>query len=165
VSDPGAAAHAAARPATRTDLPDLVRLYDHLSAEMAALRPVWPLTDGLATPESATFERMLESAEWSVLVGTLDDVAVGFLAWCEEPMLPQAEGERIASVRFIFTEPEARTVGVGEAMMGQFLAGAAERGIRRFDAHVSPGHREAKNFFESNGFKARSIVMYRDTSG
>lgn len=132
---------------------------------MAALRPVWPLVDGLATPTDAAFGRMLSAPEWTVLVGTLDGVAVGFLAWCEEPMLPQADGHRIASARFIFTEAEARTVGVGEAMMAQFLQGAAERGIERFDAHVSPGHREAKNFFESNGFKARSIVMYRDSLG
>ncbi len=34
------------------------------------------------------------------------------------------------------------------------------RGHRFFDARVSPGHRHAKNFFESNGFSARLIVMH-----
>ena len=141
-----------------------MRLYDLLSAEMAALRPVWPLTDGLAAPTTTTFEAMLSAGDWSILIGALDGVAVGFLAWRDEPMLPQAGGERIGAVRYIFTEPAARTVGVGEAMMAAFLEAARARGIRRFDAHVSPGHRQAKNFFESNGFKARAIVMYRDAS-
>ena len=31
-----------------------------------------------------------------------------------------------------------------------------------FDAHVLPGHRLAKNFFEAGGFSARSIIMHHD---
>ncbi len=158
------AARAAARPASLTDVGDLVRLYDRLGAEMAALRPVWPFADGLAEPTALAFEEMLASPVWTIIVGVLDEVPVGFLVWRDEAMLPQAGGDRIAAVRFIFTEPEARSVGVGEAMITAFLEGAAGRGIRRFDAYVSPGHREAKNFFESNGFKARSIVMHGDGS-
>jgi hypothetical protein len=33
-------------------------------------------------------------------------------------------------------------------------------GHRLFDAHVLPGHRLVKNFFESGGFAARSIIMH-----
>ena len=36
------------------------------------------------------------------------------------------------------------------------------QGLVRFDAHVLPGHRLAKNFFEAGGFSARSIVMHHD---
>jgi hypothetical protein len=36
------------------------------------------------------------------------------------------------------------------------------RGITKFDAHVLPGHRLAKNFFEAGGFSARSIIMHHD---
>jgi hypothetical protein len=46
-------------------------------------------------------------------------------------------------------------------MMDAFMIDARARGITLFDAHVSPGHRESKNFFESHGFTARSIVMHR----
>jgi hypothetical protein len=42
------------------------------------------------------------------------------------------------------------------------LAELRQRGISKFDAHVLPGHRLAKNFFESGGFSARSIVMHHD---
>ena len=149
-----------ARPAKGDDLDDIQRLYSLLEEEMAALRPTWPLADGLPAPTDAALAGLLESAEWEVVVGQLDDVIVGFLAWRDEAMLPQAMGDRLGSVRFIFTEAQARAVGVGEAMMSVFFAEARSRGIQRFDAHVSPGHREAKNFFESNGFKARSIVMH-----
>lgn len=126
------------------------------------MRPTWPVADGLAEPVDRSLQAMLDAPEWTVIVGSIDGVMVGFLAWRDEPLLPQADGARLASVRFIFTEGAARGIGVGEAMMTEFLAAARGRHITRFDAHVSPGHREAKNFFESNGFKARSIVMHRD---
>ncbi len=129
---------------------------------MAALRPTWPVADGLPEPVEQSLEVLLAAPEWELITGSVDDVVVGFLAWRDEALLPQAEGIRLASVRLIFTEAEARGIGVGEAMMTEFLAVARGRKITRFDAHVSPGHREAKNFFESNGFKARSIVMHRD---
>jgi GNAT superfamily N-acetyltransferase len=151
----------AARAATPADLPELLRLYGELSAEMTALRPMWALSEALAAPEAEALGAMLASSDWTLIVGTLDGVAVGFLAWRDEPLLPQAEGARVAAIRYVFTESEARGVGIGEAMVADFFAGAERRGITRFDAHVSPGHRAAKNFFEANGFKARSIVMHR----
>jgi hypothetical protein len=77
-----------------------------------------------------------------------------------EPMLPQAGGEPIGVIRFVFTEPEAREVGVGEAMLEGLLTHLRSSGHRLFDAHVLPGHRLVKNFFESGGFSARSIVMH-----
>jgi L-amino acid N-acyltransferase YncA len=86
---------------------------------------------------------------------------VGFLLARDEELLPHADGRQVAAVRLIFTVADAREVGVGEAMIELFLTEAVERGIQEFDAHVSPGHRASKNFFESNGFKARSIVMHR----
>lgn len=164
MSEPGGDGRAGARPALAKDLPEILRLYAGLSAEMTALRPMWALSDALAAPIADTLSTMASAPEWSMIVGTLDAVPVGFLAWRDEPLLPQAGGERVAAIRYIFTDPEARGVGIGEVMMTVFFSGAAERGITRFDAHVSPGHRAAKNFFESNGFKARAIVMHRSDS-
>lgn len=138
-----------------------MRLYGGLAAEMSALRPMWALSDALASPIADTLSSMFSASEWSIVVGLLHEVPVGFLVWRDEALLPQAGGKRVAAIRYIFTDPGARGVGVGEAMMAVFFSRAAQHGITRFDAHVSPGHREAKNFFESNGFKARSIVMHR----
>lgn len=152
----------AVRSASPGDLADLERLYRILAAEMTDLRPVWAFADALPEPAGPALAALLDADEWNVVVGTLDSHPVGFLAWRVEAMLPQSEGGRIAAIRFLVTEPAAREVGVGEAMIGEYLAGARRRGCRHLDAHVSPGHRLAKNFFESNGFKARSIVMHRE---
>jgi GNAT superfamily N-acetyltransferase len=75
-------------------------------------------------------------------------------------MLERANGARIGRVRLIYTEPEARGVGVGHVMLTEILEVLRSYGIRDFDAPVGPGQRAAKNFFESHRFAARSIVMY-----
>jgi ribosomal protein S18 acetylase RimI-like enzyme len=153
-----------ARRATAADAAIIETLYRGLAAEMDALRPIWSAADGLAEPVAETIAVFLEDGPWSGYVGEIDGVPVGFLLVCDESLLPRGGGRTIAAARFIYTQPEARQVGVGEAMMDSWMEDAGSRGVALFDAYVSPGHREAKNFFESHGFVARSIVMHRSGS-
>ena len=150
----------AARSATAEDLPELVRPYRLLAAEMREYHSMWELADGLPEPVEAALAAALEDENTAVYLGTIDGVAFGFILGRSEPLLPQAGGERIGSIRFVFTEADAREVGVGEAMREALLQDLRDRGLRRFDAHVLPGHRLVKNFFESGGFSARTIVMH-----
>lgn len=152
-------AEISAREATRDDLERLVELYALLAEEMTPLSPLWPLADGLPEPVADELGCMLSDPEWVVVVGAIDGVVFGLLAARVESILPQAGGRRVGSVRLVFVEQAAREVGIGEAMLAHALAGLRDRGIRTFDAHVLPGHRLVKNFFEASGFKARSIVM------
>ncbi len=154
--------HPTARPATPDDLPVLARLYRELEVEQTALRPMWRLADGLAEPVEETLAAIVGSADPLLYVGLVDDVAVGFVWATVDDLLPQAGGLQVGTVRLIFTEPPARGVGVGEAMMAQVLGELRGRGVTMFDAKVSPGHRHAKNFFEAHGFSARLIVMHHD---
>lgn len=150
-----------ARRAEPADIPTLVGLYGDLAREMDAIKPIWSSADGLPAPVDSAFAKLLGDRDAHVYLGEIDGVPVGFLFARDESLLPQAAGRRVAAVRLIFTLAGGRGVGVGEAMIDRFLEEAIARGIDSFDAHVSPGHRESKNFFESNGFKARSIVMHR----
>lgn len=152
------------RAATVDDIDILMAMYRVLSDEQEALRPLWPLADGLAEPATAALEEILGDEDSLLLVGEIDGYPLGFLWARVEPLLPQAEGEDVGVIRLIFTDPEARGVGVGDAMITQALAELRGRGLRFFDARVSPGHRNAKNFFESNGFSARLIVMHHADS-
>ena len=142
------------RPATNDDLPELTRLYRLNESEQAALRPLWPIADGIDEPIEASFKGILADEE-SIL-------PLGFLWARPEDLLAQADGHQVGVIRLIFTEEDARGVGIGDAMVGAALEWLRSRGLRYFDARVSPGHRHAKNFFESNGFKARLIFMHRD---
>jgi len=149
----------AARPATADDLSELVRLYRLLEAEMEALRGLWKEADGLPEPVEDALADAVADPGTLVYVGTADDVPFGFILGLSAPLLPQAAGQRMATIKLVFTEEEARGVGVGEAMRDAVVEEFRAQGHRWFDAHVLPGHRLAKNFFEAGGFSARFIIM------
>ena len=151
-----------ARRAGLEDVPSLVGLYRGLEEEMTALHPMWPLSDGLAEPVDRSFERLLADPDGLVVIGELDAYPFGFAAARVEEILPQAKGEKVGSIRLIYVEPGAREVALGEEMREMVMDLLRERGISKFDAHVLPGHRLAKNFFEAGGFAARSIVMHHN---
>jgi GNAT superfamily N-acetyltransferase len=150
------------RPAIEDDIPELLRMYRILEAEQADLRPLWPIADGLDAPLAESFASVIRDEDSLVVIGEIDQVPLGFCWGRSEPLLAQAGGSRVAVIRIIFTEPEARGVGVGEVMILPVLDEMRRRGHHLFDARVSPGHRHAKNFFESNGFSARLIIMHHN---
>ena len=148
-----------ARHATRDDVPDLVRLYGELEQEMDALHVMWKRADALPPPVAGAFAASIESPDTVVIIGELDGMPFGFLIATVEPLV---DGSLIGAIRFIFTEQAAREVGVAQSMRDLALTELRSRGLSRFDAHVLPGHRLVKNFFEAGGFSARTIVMHHD---
>lgn len=150
------------REARAEDIPALVGLYRDLEKEMTTLHPMWPLADGLAEPVESAFADLIDDPRAVVEVGELDDVPFGFIVARVEETLPQSNGMLIGSIRLVFVDQEAREVSLGEVMRDHVMDRLRERGITRFDAHVLPGHRLAKNFFEAGGFSARSIIMHHD---
>ena len=58
-----------------------------------------------------------------------------------------------------------RAVGVGEAIIEALLADARERGAAAIQSLALPGARATKNFFESQGMVARSILVHRWLEG
>ncbi len=149
------------RIATRDDFEAINELYVPAIAEQAELREAWPISDALAEPVSDTLDELLANENALIMVGTIDEVVFGFSIATVENLLPQADGEQIGVIRLIYVSEPARAVGVGESMLEGVMGWFQARGLKRFDAIVSPGHRLAKNFFESAGFKARRITMYR----
>lgn len=148
--------------ATVDDVSDLERLYGGLEDEMRGLHPMWPLADALDEPVTDAFREALQDPDTLILIGRIDGVPLGFILARVEGMLAQAGTEQIGVIRLIYVEQDAREVAVGETMRDRVMELLRERGISKFDAHVLPGHRLAKNFFEAGGFAARSIVMHHN---
>lgn len=149
------------RPATQRDFSRILEMYGPAEGEQNSLREPWGIADGFAEPHADTLAQILAGEDAHLVVGMIDDVVFGFAYATIEDLLPQAAGEKIGVIRMIYVEDDARGVGVGEAMLDGIMEWLHDRDIQRFDAIVSPGHRLAKNFFESAGFKARRITMYR----
>jgi len=151
-----------ARRAEPGDLLTLERLYRQLEAEMVPLHPMWPRADGLDEPVSESLSALLEDPLVRVYMGEIDGYPLGFIAGRSEP-LNRHEGEtRVVAIRLVFVDDEAREVSIGEVMRDALMDEFRASGHTLFDAYVLPGHRLVKNFFESGGFSARSIVMHHD---
>lgn len=148
------------RPATPEDLPRLLELYAALKLELDEYRGRWYEMDAWPEPAAAALERAVAAAGVLVIVGTIDDVAVGY-AVCEVvATLPQASERLTGRIRDLFVEVGAREVSVGEALLSGCIDWLRERGCHSADICVLPGHRAAKNFCETNGFTARSLTMH-----
>lgn len=96
-----------------------------------------------------------------VVVGTLDGVVVGY----GTARLDRVGDERLGVIGELFVEPDARGVGVGEAIMGEVVSWCRRAGCTGMDGSALPGDRIAKGFFESHGFTARLLVMHRRLAG
>jgi len=151
-----------ARRATTDDIDVLLGLYRGLEAEMIALHAMWPIADGLDEPVESSLRKALDAPDTIVLIGEIEGYPFGFLLATVDRLLAQAGGQLVGAIRLIYVDHEAREVAVGEAMREMALEILRARGISKFDAHVLPGHRLAKNFFEAGGFSARSIIMHHD---
>lgn len=96
-----------------------------------------------------------------VILGTLDDVPLGYGLLAR---VSAQDGTVIAVLREIFVVPEAREVGVGEAIMAEAFNWAMAQGCSAIDAVALPGDRATKNFFETHLMSARLLVMHRKLS-
>ena len=71
-------------------------------------------------------------------------------------------GARLGVVTDLFVEePDAREVGVGEVLVDTLVEHCRAAGCIGVDAAALPGHRAAKNFFETHGFTARALTMHQ----
>ncbi|MEZ5178936.1 MAG: GNAT family N-acetyltransferase [Acidimicrobiales bacterium] len=86
-----------------------------------------------------------------MVVGTIDDTVVGY-GWARLESLH--DDSLLLVITDLYTEPEARGVGVGEAMMVVLEAEARLAGAIGLDALALPGDRQTKNFFETFGLTA-----------
>jgi GNAT superfamily N-acetyltransferase len=144
-----------ARVALAADLAEIVSLARRLRDDMRDQRGgrLW-LLECLPEPLGET----LASPELRVVVGTIDDVVVGYGA-ASTGLL--RDGSRLATVHEIYVDPGAREVSLGELMLADLVAWAEGAGCFGIDAVVLPGLREGKNLFERFGMSARSLTVHR----
>jgi GNAT superfamily N-acetyltransferase len=148
-----------ARPARPDDLGPVVELGRAARRELGEYRggALWAAREAVAEPLALSYARLIDTPSGRLVVGTLDDVVLGYGVG-EVEDLPG--GRRLGRVQELYVDPGARGVGLGEVLLGELLAWFADQGCGGIDATALPGHRQAKNFFEEQGFVARLLVMH-----
>jgi GNAT superfamily N-acetyltransferase len=150
----------ASRPATADDIPRVVELAALMRAELGAMRggALWVERDAWPEPLEDAYSAVLARDDALLLLGTFDDVALGFAAVVVEQL---RSGAHLGVITDLYVEPEAREVGVGEVLVDALVEHCRIAGCIGVDATALPGHRAAKNFFETHGFTARALAMHR----
>ncbi len=108
--------------------------------------------------EATGFGRLLEGGAVRLWVGSLDGSSMGFAA---ARLVVLTNGASLVEIDALYVLPEARGVGLGEALMDEVLLWAAEEGAAAVDAVALPGDRVTKNFFERYGLTARALQVHR----
>ena len=154
----------AARPAHRDEIGAIADLHRGFVQELASERggALFAARDALEEPLEPCIEALIEDRDCLVLAGTLDEILVGMAVAALEPV---SGGRRLAWVRALYVVPEAREIGVGEALLAAVTTWAAEAGAGGVDVPALPGMRASKNFLEGSGFAARMLVMHRSLEG
>lgn len=149
-----------ARDAVAGDLAEVVELAEALSASLREQRggALWFGLHGRTGPVMDGLRAQLDDPASLVVVGTIDGAIVGYAVATEQSL---NDGQIIGAVSDLFVLPDARSVGVGNALMVHVVAWAGSRGLQGLDSLALPGDRATKNFFESNGLVARAISVYR----
>ena len=101
----------ASRPAEPDDVPRVAELARALRAELRTMRggAVWAEREALAEPLDDAYAALLDRDDACVVVGTIDDVVVGFAAVVVDVL---HDGARLGIVTDLFVEEGARSIGV-----------------------------------------------------
>jgi ribosomal protein S18 acetylase RimI-like enzyme len=149
----------AARPATADDVPVLAALSEAVADELAPTRGGVVFLAREAPPVGPErFTEALADGDRLVVAGTVDGHVIGYGTVRIEPL---RDGNLLGVIDDLFVLPDARGIGVGEAMAGLLIEFCEKRGCAGIDAVALPGNRATKNFFETFGLVARAIVVHR----
>jgi GNAT superfamily N-acetyltransferase len=151
------------RPAGEHDIASIVELAAAMRAELAAIRggTLWVEREAWPEPLDEAYRALLGRDDAHVVVGTIDDVVLGFGAVVVERL---RSGASLGIVTDLFVDEGAREVGVGERIVADLIAFCTDRDCIGIDAIALPGHRATKNFFEEHHFTARALTMHRRTA-
>ena len=148
------------RAATADDLARIADLAHALRAELGEERggALWVEREAWPEPLEDAYGALLARDDALLLVGSIDDSVLAFAAVVVEQL---RSGARLGVITDLFVEPEAREVGVGEVLIDALVEHCRAAGCIGVDATALPGHRAAKNFFETHGFTARALAMHK----
>jgi GNAT superfamily N-acetyltransferase len=143
-------------PASAELVPDIVALARAARDELTEVRGgiLFVGRDSIREPLEPAFQALAEADRSTLLAGTIDGTAVGYAVVVAD--------DATAVLREIAVDPQAREIGLGEALLDAAVAWARDRGCTGIDSFALPGARETKNFFETAGMKTRLLVVHRD---
>ena len=117
----------------------------------------WLVTEAAPEPLEDHLIRLMAESETALVAGVWEGEVVGY-GWARRHV--RLDGSPIARIEELFVTPDARSVGVGESLFDALKQWAVEQRLVAIDAFVLPGHRQAKNFFETFKMTAHALIVH-----
>lgn len=149
----------AARPALADEIGPIAGLAREARSEALEYRggERWMATEAAPEPLEDHLAQLIADPEAVLVAGIWHDTVVGY-GWARR--LVTLDGSPIARIEELFVTPDARSVGVGESLFESLMLWARQQELVAVDAFVLPGHREAKNFFETFKMTAHALIVH-----
>ena len=149
-----------ARLATNEDLEVVTALCESGTAELRPNRggEIWSQWEARPEPVGPALAALITGADTNVVVGEIDGTTVGYAAVVRQTL---HDGRLVGHLTDLYVMPEARGVGIGEAMMESITNWCRAHDCVGIDSLALPGDRATKNFFESFGLVARALRVHR----
>jgi GNAT superfamily N-acetyltransferase len=142
------------RPATRADLPEIVRMLadDDLGRQRECYE--------LPLPEAyfAAFDQIDQSSNFELIVAELDGRVVGTLQLIFIPSISYQGGLR-AQVESVRVDASLRSRGIGKSMMEWAIERARQRGAHILQLTTHKTRQDAHRFYERLGFTGSHLGM------
>ena len=114
-------------------------------------------TEAAPEPLGDHFLKVMADPDAVLVAGVWEKAVVGY-GWARR--LVRLDESPIARIEELFVTHDARSVGVGEAIFNALKQWAEEQTVVAIDAFVLPGHRQAKNFFETFKMTAHALIVH-----
>ncbi|MCQ3809019.1 MAG: GNAT family N-acetyltransferase [Acidimicrobiia bacterium] len=149
----------AARPAHPDDFDAIAGLAREARREALEYRggERWMASEAAPEPLEGHLAELIADPEAVLVAGIWDDTVVGY-GWARR--IIRLDGSPIARIEELFVTPDGRSVGVGESLFDYLKQWARDQKVVAIDAFVLPGHREAKNFFETFKMTAHALIVH-----
>jgi GNAT superfamily N-acetyltransferase len=149
-----------ARPAVEADLEVVVALCETATEELRALRggAIWSQWEGRRPPLDHSIRSSARDDSTLLLVGTIDETVIAYASVRRTTL---HDASLVGDLTDLYVMPDARGVGVGEAMMIEVTEWCRANGCIGIDSIALPGDRATKNFFETFGLVARALRVHR----
>ena len=137
--------------ASRSDLPEVLRLVERLLAELADETDEFAGLDRART--LSDLERERQANGFVALLARDEGGANAGVLTLTETFAIYAGG-RYGVIDELYVEPALRSAGIGRLLLEEAVAVARERGWRRLDVTAPPGAAWSRTvaFYEANGF-------------
>jgi GNAT superfamily N-acetyltransferase len=138
------------RPATRSDLPEILEL---LAQDSIGDRPTLS-----AEERYPAFDAIAAHPDHEIIVGTIGNKVVATLQLSFLPGLSRQCAWR-AQIEAVRVRRDLRNAGIGTEIMHWAIARARERGCRLVQLTTNRARKDAHRFYERLGFEASHVGM------